>query len=174
MRQAALNFRNLLLLGALLLSACGFHLRGLDSLPFKSLHLQDSGAATLAREVQLSLKSNGVAVLSSPDGAEGSLELMSEHSEKLILSLSGNGRVREYQLIFRAVFRIKTAGEALWGEPQTIEQRRDYTFNDAQTLAKEAEEARLYKDMRADVVREIMRRVSALSKQRPASNETAR
>ena len=161
-----------LLLGVLLLSACGFHLRGLDSLPFKSLYLQNSGAATLAREVQLSLKSNGVTVLASPEGAEGSLELMSEHSEKRILSLSGNGRVREYQLIFRAVFRIRAAGEELWGETQTIEQRRDYTFNDAQTLAKEAEEARLYKDMRSDAVREIMRRVSVLNKQRPAAQES--
>lgn len=172
MRQASLNLRNMLLLGVLLLSACGFKLRGLDSLPFNNLYLQNSGAPTLAREVQMSLKSNGVAVLSSPEGAEGSLELMSEHSEKRILSLSGNGRVREYQLIFRAVFRIKAAGEELWGEPQTIEQRRDYTFNDAQTLAKEAEEARLYKDMRSDAVREIMRRVSILSKQRPVTQDS--
>lgn len=172
MHATALRYRNLLLFCMLALSACGFHLRGLDSLPFKSLYLQNSGATTLAREVQLSLKSNGVTVLSSPEGAEGSLELMSENTEKRILSLSGNGRVREYLLVYSAVFRIRGAGEELWGEPQTVEQRRDYTFNDAQTLAKEAEEARLYKDMRNDVVREIMRRVSVLSKQRPVATET--
>lgn len=167
MRQAALNLRNMLLLGVLLLSACGFHLRGQDSLPFKSIYLQNSGAATLARDIKVALKSNGVVVATSPEGAEGSMDLMSEQNEKRILSLSGNGRVREYQLIYRAVFRIKSINEELWGEPQTIEQRRDYTFSDAQTLAKEAEEARLFKDMRTDVVREIMRRISVLSKQRP-------
>lgn len=171
MRQAGLNFRNVFLLGVLLLSACGFHLRGLDSLPFKSLYLQETGASSLARDVRLALKSNGVAVLTTPEGAEGSLELLNENSQKRILSLSGNGRVREFELFFRVTIRMRAAGEELWGPAQHIEQRRDYTFDDAQTLAKEAEEKRLYQDMRNDVVREIMRRISVLSRQRPATQD---
>ncbi len=174
MRQAGLNLRNILLLGVLLLSACGFHLRGVNNVPFETLYVQDSSAAaSISRDLKRSLSTSGVTLVSSPEKAQGSLDLMSETFDKRILSLSGNGRVREYEIIYKVVFRLRNAGEELWGEPQTVEQRRDYTYNDAQTLAKEAEENRLRADMRSDMVRELLRRLNTLSKP-AAPNEAAR
>lgn len=167
-----ISLRYLLLVCLLGLSACGFHLRGINNLPFEKLYLQDSAAPSVARDIKRALKASGVTVLPTADGAQGSLELMSEFSEKRILSLSGNGRVREFELIYRVVFRIRDAGEELWGSPQTVEQRRDYTFDDAQTLAKEGEENRLNADMHNDVVREILRRVSVLSKAKGAATDS--
>ena len=38
--------------------------------------------------------------------------------------------------------------------------RRDFTYNDTQVLAKEAEEALLYQNMRTDMVQQIVRRLS--------------
>ena len=38
---------------------------------------------------------------------------------------------------------------------------RDMSFNDAQVIAKEAEEAVLYRDMQTDMVQQIMRRLVA-------------
>ena len=45
---------------------------------------------------------------------------------------------------------------------QQIELRRDITFNDSETLAKESEEALLYRDMQTDAVQQIIRRVSVI------------
>jgi len=36
---------------------------------------------------------------------------------------------------------------------------RDMSYNDAQVIAKEAEEALLYRDMQTDMVQQIMRRL---------------
>ena len=142
------------------MSACGFHLRGQADLSFQTLYIQKAGAPGVAADLRRSLKSNGIAVVDSPRQAEMLLDLMSEGYEKRILSLSGGGKVREYELLYHVNFRTREAGSELWGPMQTVEGRRDYSFDDAQLLAKEGEEARLNSDMRADAVREILRRLS--------------
>lgn len=87
---------------------------------------------------------------------------MGESTQKRILSLSGSGKVREYELLYRVSFRVKETASPTWGEVQNVETRRDYTYDDSLLLAKEGEEARLYNDMRSDASREIMRRLSVL------------
>ena len=88
------------------------------------------------------------------------LELISESPEKRILSLSGKGVVSEYELFYRVHFRVRDPSSETWEAVQTIEERRDYSFDNTQLLAKEGEELRLNNDMHADAVREIMRRLS--------------
>ena len=153
----------------LALTACGFHLRGTGSLPFESLFVQDSGAPGIARDLKRSLSSSGVKLTASPEEAQASLELISEGSEKRILSLSGKGKVREYELVYRVAFRVRDADSELWGESQTVEMRRDFSYSDSALLAKDAEEARLVNDMHAEAVREILRRVGSLSKNKPTA-----
>ncbi|WP_240483794.1 LPS assembly lipoprotein LptE [Methylobacillus sp. MM3] len=160
--------RNLLLAFCLLaLAACGFQLRGATELGFKKLYLQKSNASALAKELRRSLTSSGVEVVATPEEAEMLLELSGESTEKNILSLSGGGKVREYELIYRVTIRLREASSELWGIPQLIEQRRDYSYDDTQLLAKEGEEARLYSDMRSDSAREILRRLNAINTSKP-------
>lgn len=164
MRSIALN-RLLALLLALLLTACGFHMRGVgDVLPFESMYVQDSGAPTIARDLKRALSSSGIKITSRAEDAQALLELMSERNTKNILSLSGGGKVREYEILYQVVFRARETGTELWGEPQTVNLRRDFSYNDNALLAKQAEEARLTADMRAEAVREVLRRVGSLSK----------
>ncbi len=153
-------FRLLLVSGLLALGACGFHLRGQADLSFQNLYVQQAGAPGIATELRRALRSNGITVVETPKQAEMLLELMGEGYEKRILSLSGGGKVREYELLYHVNFRTRESGSELWGPMQTVEGRRDYSFDDAQLLAKEGEEARLNSDMRADAVREILRRLS--------------
>ena len=42
--------------------------------------------------------------------------------------------------------------------------RRSYTFNESEVLAREAEEAKLLKEMQTDAVQQIMRRLQAAKK----------
>jgi LPS-assembly lipoprotein len=154
---------------SLLVTACGFQFRGVGSLPFESLYVQDSGAPSIARDLIRSLKSSGVRLESAPEQAQASLELMSETFEKKILSLAKTGKVKEYDVIYRVTFRMREAGSELWEAPQTVELHRDYTYSDTELLAKDYEEARLATDMRTDAVREIMRRVGSLKRQNAAT-----
>lgn len=170
MRTNHIHTRNLLLiLCVLALTACGFHLRGVTKMSFTTLHIEKHGATSIARELQRTLSSSGVSVVSREQDAEMLLELMQEDTEKRILSLSGGGKVREYELIYRVTLRMRSASSELWGAPQTIEFRRDFSYDDRELLAKEGEEARLYGNMRSEAVHAIMRRLSAQQVGEPAA-----
>ena len=152
----------------LCLVSCGFHLRGAADISFNSIFIQGN-TLVINKNLKKSLISNNIKVLSSAEGAELLLELVGEESEKRILSIGGAGTVNEFELYYRVHYRTKQsaseqADTTLWSPVHTVESRRDFTYSDANLLAKQREEKRLNDDMQADVVRGIMRRLSALKK----------
>lgn len=154
-------FRQILVLLCLLgLSACGFQLRGNASLPFESIYVE--GGQDIAIDLQRAIRPTTTKVTENAKDAQAVLQVLSEAREKRILTLSSAGRVNEFRLLYRVNFKvIDKAGLELLS-PQQIELRRDITFNDSQTLAKESEETLLYRDMQTDAVQQIFRRMSAL------------
>jgi len=145
------------------LIACGFHMRGAADVPFNSIYIQGS-TIVISKALKKNLTLNSVKVLDSADSAELLLEIVGEESEKRILSLAGTGKVNEFELYYRVHYRTKLAGEALWSQVQTVEARRDYSYDDTQLLAKQGEEKRLNEDMQSSVVNSLVRRLSALKK----------
>jgi len=90
------------------------------------------------------------------------LEVISANSERVILSLSGGGRVRDFNLVYRVKYRLydKQGVEIV---PQTeITLTRILPFLDAQVLAKEAEEKLLQKDMQSDAIQQMLWRLSTV------------
>lgn len=152
---------SIMLLLALALSACGFQLRGMTELSFKNLHIQGS-TLSISRDLERSFRANGVKIVADAEDAELLLELLSENNEKRILSLSGGGLVREYELNYRVNFRFREAANPLWSAPQTVSYRRDFSYDDKALLGKGDEEGRLNADMRSDAVREILRRLTSI------------
>lgn len=157
------NARLILLICLLCLSACGFHLRGASDVPFKTIHIQGN-TLVISKGLNRSLRNNDVKILNSSEDAEMNLELIGEESEKRIMSLSGRGVVREYELYYRVHYRTRLAGAETWSPVQTIESRRDFSYEDSQLLAKQAEEKRLNENMQKDVLNGLMRRLSAIKK----------
>lgn len=145
-----------LLILATLLQGCGFALRGNAELSFHKLYIQ-GGNLSFKRDLIRSLKVNGVQIVSKPDEAEVHLELSSEAFLQNILSISSGGTVNEYQLVYTVNYRIRPSADPLWGPQQTIQNKRDFTFDNTQLLAKQYEQERLQDNMREDVVRSIMR-----------------
>ncbi len=145
------------------LVACGFHLRGAADIAYSSVFIQGS-TLVISKNLKKTLNTNGVKVLDNPSNAELLLELVGEESEKRILSLAGTGTVNEFELYYRVHYRTKAAGAELWSPVQTVEARRDYTYSDANLLAKQDEEKRLNENMHSDVISSLMRRLAALKK----------
>lgn len=165
-------------LSALLLAAtlagCGFHLRGSgpgSSLPFTSIYLGFPETSPLGVELRRNIRAGGGTVVATePSSAQAVLEVLGETRDKVILSLNAQGRVREYALTYALRFRVRDrAGRELLA-PTEISLRRAITFNESQVLAKEAEEAFLYRDMQSDLVQQIIRRLAALPAPGPASS----
>jgi LPS-assembly lipoprotein len=151
----------LTLLVSLSLAACGFQLRGVADLSFKTLYIQ-GGTLSISRELNQSLKTNGIKVVKELEDAELLLEMMGEINEKRILSLSGGGVVREYELNYSVKFRTRAPASPTWSTVQMVQARRDFSYNDNALLGKLDEEAKLAADMRSDAVREVLRRLTAI------------
>ena len=146
---------------AALLSGCGFQLRGAAQLPFSTLYLQVANTSPLAHEIRRSLRASNARLVDTPAGADATLIIMSEIREKQILSLGGQGRVREYQLRYRVGYQLTDGKTTTLIAPSEILLKRDISFNDSEVLAKEAEEALLYRDMQSDAVNQLIRRLQA-------------
>ncbi|NRR31070.1 hypothetical protein HSX11_12850 [Oxalobacteraceae bacterium] len=154
---------------SLMLSACGFHLRGNGgqyALPFPSLYVGLPEASPLAIDLKRNIRATGsTTVAASAKDADGVIEVLTDPEKtrsKSILSLNANGRVREYLLAYNIVFRVRDRlGNELLG-PTQIALNRPLTFNETQLLAKEQEEALLYRDMQTDLVQQMMRRLAAI------------
>lgn len=155
--------RLLLLMLPLLLAACGFHLRGQNdfAMPFKSLYLRTSSdSSPFIKELKGALRFSNIQIAEKPADAELTLEIVSEVADRQILSLSGAGRVQEYRLQYRVSLRAYDSQRQEWLSPEEISLRRDYSYDDSQVLAKEQEEALLYKNMRSDAVQQVLRRLT--------------
>ena len=142
------------------LAACGFHLRGAVNLPFPSLYVNVSNASQFGHELKRALRASDVRLTDNPKDAAATLSILSELREREILSLGGQGRVREYQLRYRVAYQV-TDPKRVITPPTQIVLKRDISFNDADVLAKESEEALLYRDMQLDAVQQLLRRLEA-------------
>jgi LPS-assembly lipoprotein len=150
----------LFVLLALSLSACGFQLRGKAALPFETLYVEGGNPALLA-ELQRAIGIGAATrIVATPGEAQAVLQLFNESREKRILSLSGVGRVNEFLLVQRVGFRLRDAKGGIMLPEQFIELRRDMSYDDTLVLAKESEEAMLFRDMQSDAVNQILRRLS--------------
>ena len=158
---SGLKILGVLLVGSLLLSACGFQLRGLAQLSFHNIYIQGS-TLSMSKELKKSLETNGVKVVTDSEDAELMLELLSEETDKRILSIGGDGKVSEYALSYQVSFRTRAATNPLWGEVQTVQTSRNFSYNDANLLGKADEEVMLISDMHKDAMRELLRRLTAI------------
>ncbi len=150
------------LLCTLLIAGCGFKLRGAADLPFDTLYVQAPVSSQFAQQFKRVVTyGSGTKIVDDPKIATATLVLVSESREKSILSLSGAGRVREFQLRYRMTYRLldKAAVETI--PPTEILLTRDFSFNDQETLSKESEEALLFRDMQNDAVQQLLRRLQA-------------
>jgi LPS-assembly lipoprotein len=163
MRQFRDTFTKWLLLlsVAVALSACGFHLRGKANLPFKSIYLNVPVNSQLGLQLKRYLKASGIVVTDNQKDAEAVFQLLSDTQEKKILTLNTVGLVREYILYKRSSFTVTDNQGKILVPPTEIVLKRDISYNEQQELAKQAEEVILYNDMQADLVQQILRRMSA-------------
>lgn len=150
---------------AVMLSACGFQLRGStgqDSLPFKSIYLNVSNKTHLGIELRRQLIASDIEIIDDAKKADVSFIKLKEKKSREIISLSSQGRAREYELTYTLGFQVKDlAGNTLLA-PATISQQSTLNYSEAEVLAKEIEEANFYRDMQSDIVQQVMRRLATI------------
>lgn len=146
---------------ATILSSCGFQLRGQAALPFKTVFIETSGYSLFANDLERAIRSgSNTKVVRNREEADAVLKILSEAQERRILSLSAGGRVREFELRYSVSYRLVDRTNVDLAIPGTIQLHRDLTYDDTEVLAKESEELLLYRDMKADAVQQMLRRLA--------------
>ncbi len=157
------------LLGLLLtivLGGCGFQLRGQAALPFSAAYVAAPDTSNVANGLRRALSSQQK-LTQTQDGAPVRIRLEGESYSKSILALSGGGKVREYRLEYSVQLSVYDKIGKTVVEPTKIHLSNDFSYSDAQILAKEAEEASLNRAMEQDALRQILRRLSYLNLDTP-------
>ena len=152
--------------GVLLTAGCGFRLRGTPNFAFKSIYVNAPAGSGLGDDLRRALTANSaLRVISNPQQmleADVILDVLADQREKTVLGTSSAGQVREFQLRMLFSFRLRTPQDRELMELTELQQQRDISYNESAALAKENEEALLYRDMQSDLVQQIMRRLSSV------------
>ncbi|MFT3759379.1 LPS assembly lipoprotein LptE [Thauera sp.] len=149
-------------LACLLLSGCGFKLRGPQALDFATVHINASELSELGASLRRLIATTGsTRVVEDPAQADALLQVLANNRGREILSLTGAGKVREYQLTQTLRFQLLDRRGAALIPPTSISASREFTFDDSQVLGKEQEESLLYNDMQQDLLQQLMRRLAS-------------
>jgi len=161
-----MNFIQKKLIAILLLiviTSCGFHLRGMTEISYKTISLEGK-ELSLTKNLKRILNTNKVAIVSSTENPELRVEFLSEESEKRILSLSGQGLVREFEIFYRVRYRIKASDSEIWSQENIIETRKDFTYSDSNLIGKEEEERQLNEAMRIEAITSLFNQIQVIKK----------
>jgi len=143
----------------LLLTGCGFHLRGSVELDtsLQALAVRETGGTTvISAELRRILLAQGVDIR---DSAPMVLQLHSESSGRRVLSVDSQGRATEYDLRYGVTFSLLDVDGVAIIDTETITAHRDMQFDPNAVLGSNTEETRLREDMRREVANRILLRL---------------
>lgn len=149
--------RLIVLITSLSIMACGFQLRGSIETNFDSIFIS-GGSEKFSKVLKKRFKQSGVRIKNSEE-AEKIVEIIESKYAKKILSLSGGGKVREYQLEYIVTYRSKSIGSD-WSEEIRLESTRDFAYDDDDLLAKNEEEKRLIMGMQDQIISSMVSQIS--------------
>lgn len=147
----------------LLLSGCGWQLRGVTPLPaeYRVLYLQNNASPTFERQLKLQLQFNNVVLTDTLADAQALLDIHSLEIERRTLSVSSTGQVAEYEL--NALLQARLKRNDRDGEVLIEVTARRYLANDINNVMGTENSERLQRlDMEKDLANKLLRRLQKL------------
>jgi len=156
--------RTLSLVLILVMSAsCGFHLRGDIALPeiYQKIFVIDKGSHNITPLLKQTLTDNHIQVVSSAQAASSVIVVNSQNLQRRAVAVRGK-EVKEYEILLNVSISVQEADGKKRGEAQNISTQRRYSYNNDQVLGSDNEEQILIKEMKADINRQILRRIARI------------
>ena len=153
-----------LVLSALLLAGCGFHLQGRQPLPpeFAYTFVEAKDEQTdFVQDLRKALIASNVNVIATKGSSGAVISVHEDELTERILSVSARNIPTEYELTYKVRFSVMSNGKTLI-DKEEISATRDISFDEAQLLAKEREQEILSEALARDLVALVMRRLAAL------------
>ncbi|MGZ5132634.1 MAG: LPS-assembly lipoprotein LptE [Caldimonas sp.] len=146
------------------LAACGFELKRPPALRFKTILLAGfAPRSPLADDLKRNIEASATTrVVEAVGEAEVVLQALSDERQKSVVAVTAANQVREFELRSRFRFSLRTAAGKELIPPSEILLKRDLTYTESAALAKEQEEAFLYRSMQSDIVSQVLRRLASV------------
>lgn len=161
---------------ALVITGCGFKLRGQADLPpeLAKTYIQSNrppGAppSSLARTLEDLLIANGVEVTESPVGATAVVELLEERIRRRIVATDSIGDSREYTFTLMVDYRVAMPDGRPLLSMDTIRLSRDIIYAETEVLGRQEGEAITLREMESSAAQTIVRRLETIHRSDEAS-----
>lgn len=151
-----------ILLSFILLTACGWHLRGNLTLPqgLNRVYLDDEAdGEPLLNAVEELLTANDVEIAKNPAAAQLTIRLLSYDEERRVVAVGGNTLVTEYELVDRGSFSVADGQGQVLLPASDLSVVRSYQFDRNNVLGMEQEERLIQEEMRRELAQQIIRRL---------------
>jgi LPS-assembly lipoprotein len=148
-----------------LLGACGFHLQGVSRLPpaFATTRLVAEDRYTSFHGALVdALHAAGVQLTTSAADATATVEVLADDSGQRVLSVSALNTPTEYEVYYTVRYRVRIGDKEVLS-PKVLTLTKDYSFNEAAVLAKEAEQQQIRVALARELAVIVMRRLTALT-----------
>lgn len=153
-----------LLFISLILTSCGFHLRGETqfSAPLQHVYLQTpSPYSELTRNIQQYFKMSGITLADSPANATTVLQILSENTGQQLIGVNNTQQTRQYNLTLSVAFQITDKKGIVLSPPETLTENRTLPISSSEILSGSNQATALYQQMRRAIVFDIMNRLSS-------------
>ena len=158
--------RGSLLIAAVLIAGCGYHLRGASvqtSIP--SAYVKGSEGVEVTSDVVHALRQAGVQVRDSPVDAAVVIDLMQQTQSTRTLSYTDRATTAESQLELAIRFKILGAEEKELVPDRWARATRTYLVDTNNLVGSNQQQQLMDSELRTDVVQQIMRSVNAADRQ---------
>lgn len=141
--------RSIILITCCVISACGWHLRGLDkgSRPEALALIVENRFEPLVLVTRDVMQQNGIAINSA---TTLQLHIGKEHLRRRTVAVTSIGSASQYELILSVEYRYQQLGQAAMPS-RTISTKRVFDFDPTNTVAKNEEENTLLDEMRHEL-----------------------
>jgi LPS-assembly lipoprotein len=149
---------------AVALTACGFHLQGAVTAPpvMERTYIESGDSYSLfLRELKSGLRSAGVELTDSIADATAVFTITYDETAQRVLSVSARNVPTEYEVFYTVTYSLDSGADSLLPS-QTLTLTRDYTYDPTLVLGKAHEEELLRDAIVQDLVRVVMKQISAL------------
>jgi LPS-assembly lipoprotein len=159
----------IVMLAALFLSGCGFHLRGEALLPSAMVEpYLDGSDLELIRRLEEELRARGANPALNATVASAVVEFLRVAYLRDVGTLDLRGTVTGYVLEYEVVYRVLGSNLEMLVDDTIITLTRKLDYDRGQVLQLEQDERLLRKELVDEAVRRILTRLMALSAKHPA------
>jgi LPS-assembly lipoprotein len=160
---------------ALLVAACGFHLRRSANLPpaMQQVHLAVSGSTDFKRELARAVAATGATVVDAPGPGIAELNVPQARFSTNALTITGQGRISEKAVRFHVEFDVTDDHGKTLVPHQDIDMSREYTYDARESIGQSTQAAAIRESLVQDMVSAIMFRLQALAEHPAAAGSAA-